>query len=105
MYFYLARGGFSIPVDLTLEQTVNRDAASRHTGIAAFIDLIKARKRWTITCYTRGTIVGKPLKMAGFSNLEEVAQKSRPYRIICDNHDAEQVITALKSTMNPEDKC
>ena len=61
----LARGGFSIRrtsknfsrclVDLTLEQTVNSDAASRHTGIADFTDLIKASKRWTITRSTHGT--------------------------------------------------
>ena len=80
---------------------MNRDAASRHTGTAAFMDLIKARKRWPITRYYRVTIVGKLLKMAVFSNLEEASQKLRPYRIICDNHIAEQVITALRSTMNP----
>ena len=34
------------PVDLTLNQTVNRDASSRHTGIAAFTDSINLCKRW-----------------------------------------------------------
>ena len=33
------------PVDLTLEQTVNADAASRLTGIAAFSQSVGARKR------------------------------------------------------------
>jgi len=33
------------PVDLTLEQTVNADAASRLTGIAAFSQLVGARKK------------------------------------------------------------
>ena len=61
----LARGVFSIqrrsenfsrsPVDITLGQIVNRDSASRHTGIAAFTDSIKARKLWTITRSTHGT--------------------------------------------------
>ena len=112
MYFYLARGGFYIrraskhfsrcPVDLTLEQTVNRDAASRHTGTAAFMDSIKARKRWTVTRPTRGTIVGKLLQMAGLSwNLEKASQKSKPYRIIRHNRDVEEVSTALRSAMNP----
>ena len=34
------------PVDLTLEQTVNADAASRLTGIAAFSKSVSARKKW-----------------------------------------------------------
>ena len=72
------------------EQTVNRDAASRHTGIAAFTDSIKARKRWTITRSTRGTIAGKLLEMAGLSNREEASQES----------NVEKVITALRSTIN-----
>jgi len=33
------------PVDLTLEQTVNADAASRLTGIAAFSQSVGARKK------------------------------------------------------------
>jgi len=33
------------PVDLTLEQTSNADAASRLTGIAAFSQSVGARKR------------------------------------------------------------
>ena len=95
-----ARGEFSIrrtsikfsrcQVDLTLEQTINRDAASRHTGIAAFTDSIKASKRWTITRSTLGAIVGKLLEMAGFSNLEEASQESKSYRMIRDNRDVEE---------------
>ena len=76
---------------------MNRGAASRHTGIAAFTDSIKARKRWTITRSTRGTIVGKLLEMAGLSNLDEASQELKPYRIIRDNRDLEEVITALRS--------
>ena len=38
--------------------------------------------------------------MAGLSNLEEASHESKPYRIIRDNPDVEEVITALRSTMN-----
>ena len=38
--------------------------------------------------------------MAGLSNLEEASQESKSYRIIRDNRDVEEVITALGSTMN-----
>ena len=103
MYFYLARGGFCIrragkhfsrcPVDVTLEQTVNRDAASTHIGISAFKDSIKNRQRWTITRSTRG----KLLEMTGLSNLEEASQETKPYRIIRKNRDVEEIINALRS--------
>ena len=35
-------------MDLTLQQTVNKDAASRKTGIGAFTQCVKAGKRWTV---------------------------------------------------------
>ena len=34
-------------IDLTLEQTINRDAASSASGIAAFTNNISARQRWS----------------------------------------------------------
>ena len=104
----LARGGLCVqptntklsrcPVDLTLEQAVNRDAASRQTGIAALT--VKTHKRWTITHSTRGAIVGKLLVMAGLSNLEEVSQESKPY---LDNRDI--VASELKDPICHSDEC
>ena len=35
------------PTDLTLEQTVNVDAAIQRTGIAAITNSTSARQRWT----------------------------------------------------------
>ena len=35
-----------LPIDLTLEQTVNADAASQKTGISYFTNSISARQRW-----------------------------------------------------------
>ena len=49
--------------------------------------------------FTRSAIVGKLIEMAGLSNHEEASQESKPYRIERDNRDAEEVITALRSTM------
>ena len=34
--------------------------------------------------------------MAGLSNLEKASQESKPYRIIRDNRDEKEVITALR---------
>ena len=79
-------------VDLTLEQTVNRDAASRQTGIAAFTQCVKTRKRWTITRTVRGAVVGCLHEMAGLTIREETSQELKPYRIVRDNSDLQNII-------------
>ena len=35
-----------MPIDLTLEQTINADAASQRTGISSFTNSLAARQRW-----------------------------------------------------------
>ena len=35
-----------LPIDLTLEQTINADAACQRKGIAALTDSISTRQRW-----------------------------------------------------------
>ena len=45
-------------VDMTLEQTVNKDTASRLTGISAFALSPSARTKWTVTKTARSAIVG-----------------------------------------------
>ena len=87
--------------DLTLEQTINKDAASRHTGISAFTQCVKARKRWTITRSMRGAVVACLLDMAAITTKDEVTQELKPYRIKRDNSDLEKLIKSLEDTMNP----
>ena len=108
----LGRGALSIrrtsknfarsPVDLTLEQTVNKDAASRHTGMVAFQNNDTARKRWMVTRPVRAAIVGHLLDTAGISHHEEDGSKElQPYRIKRDNKDLETIMQGFETTMNP----
>lgn len=60
--------------DITLEQTCNRDAASRHTGITAFTISASGRKRWCVTRAARSMIVTTLCDMAGISQKEDIAQ-------------------------------
>ncbi|XP_044760189.1 uncharacterized protein LOC123317646 isoform X2 [Coccinella septempunctata] len=63
----LINGGISIrrstksfsgsPIDLTLEQTINKDAASRLTGISSFTNSISARRRWATSHSLRTSLV------------------------------------------------
>ena len=88
-------------VDLTLEQTVNKDAASRHGGIAAFTQNVNARKRWTVTRSFRGAVVSCLLEMAGLTAPEEVSRELTPARIQKDNSNIQDVIKEIEGTQNP----
>ena len=71
----LENGSFSVrqtksssarsPVELTLEQTVNKDAASRQTGISSFTQSESARRRWMITRSMRSQIFGEVMNQVG----------------------------------------
>ncbi len=88
-------------VDLTLEQTINADAASRLTGVARFGHSDSARKRWMITRAARSEIVGLLLEKAGLKSKEDVTKELRPHRVQKDNADIQKVIDGIKKTMNP----
>lgn len=45
------------PVDLTLEQTINANAANKLTGITSFTNSINARQRWSETHSVRTAII------------------------------------------------
>lgn len=57
-----------IPVDLTLEQTINNDAARRHTGIVNITSSISARQRWARNHGARTRIISYFLTRAGLNN-------------------------------------
>ena len=84
----LDSGGFSIrrtgnefsslPVDLTLEQTVNCDAASRKTGFNSSSNNYDSRLRWSVNKSARAVIVNEALKMVGLDHAyERVAELMR----------------------------
>ena len=89
------------PVDMTLEQTVNADAASRQTGIAAFGTKDGARRRWMVTRSARSAIIGALLIKAGLKSLEDTSKELKPYRMQKDNDDLKKLQESIKSRMNP----
>ena len=89
------------PIGLSLEQTVNADAASRLSGIAAFNQSVSARKRWMITSTERSTIVGNLLSKAGLVKQNEVHKELKPSKVRRDNEDLSKLIKGLCETMDP----
>ncbi len=80
------------PVDLTLEQTVNADAASRKTGITAFSTSESARKRWMVTRTARSAVIGNLLKMTGMKQSDDTRKEWKHARIARDHKDIKVVM-------------
>jgi len=92
------------PIDLTLEQTINADAASQMTGISAFTQNFNARRRWMITHSMRSAILGHLFDMAGLRKPEDSTQELTNHRITRDNSDLQKIISAIQDTQNPFDE-
>lgn len=90
-----------VPVDLTLEQTVNADAASRLTGITSATNNYSARLRWMITKSTRASFISLVQEMAGLIVKDDVAAEFQPARIDCDMRDLRKVIKQITDSRNP----
>ena len=88
-------------IDLTLEQTVNRDAASPMKGISAFRNSDCAFQRWSVTLTQRGMALSELKQLVGLQSGEEPANQQRKWRIKRDNADIDALTNALNSTCNP----
>ena len=88
-------------VDLTLEQTVNKDVEFRQTGMTAFAQSVGARNRWNITRPMRAAVVNSLKGMAGLTTREEVSQELKPNHIKRDRGDLEKLMSGIEDTMNP----
>ena len=71
-------------IDLTLEQAVNRDAASPMRGISAFRNSENAFRRWSVTLTQRGMSLSELRKLVGLQAGEEPAYQMRKCKITRD---------------------
>lgn len=107
----LEDGGFSvrrsdndfarIPVDLTLEQTVNADAASRMTGYTSSTNNYSSRVRWSVTKSSRAALINEALAAVGMGNTRCSQTDLSPARIRKDNEDLQKIINQIESCANP----
>ena len=63
-------------IDLALERTVNRDAASPMRGIVGFHSSHNAIRRWCITSTQRGMSVTELRRLAGLETIEQPAMQT-----------------------------
>ena len=111
VYQDFLKGGFGVkrtdknfsrsPVDLTLEQTINADAASQRTGIAAFTNSIAARQRWAQSHFISMSVITHLMEEMGLTRKDDVTQELKKSRIKRNNEDIDKLLMAISSSMNP----
>ena len=88
-------------IDLTLEQSVNRDAASSASGITHFANSDGAFRRWCVTLSQRSMAVSEMKEMSGIEKGETPANQLRKSRVERDNNDVDKLSNMLDETCNP----
>lgn len=92
------------PIDLTLEQTINADAAKSLTGISHFTNSISARQRWCNSHSLRTAIVSHVLEEAGLTKPQDVTADLQQSRIVKSSLQVKRFMNAIKQNVNPFDK-
>ncbi|ESO88713.1 hypothetical protein LOTGIDRAFT_165497 [Lottia gigantea] len=88
-------------VDLSLEQSVNRDAASQMKGIVAFRNSENAMRRWSLSMTQRAMAVTELRTFAGLELGETAAAQCRPSRIKKDNSQMAALSAKIDEFCNP----
>lgn len=89
------------PVDLTLEQTINANCASKLTGITAFRNNESAIQKWAVTHSTRMSIVHRFLEFVGLMKLDDLALDGYQNKVF--NKNLCEMAKTIKSTIDPFD--
>ena len=90
-----------VPVDLTLEQTVNADAARILTGITHFTNSIGARQRWARSYGIRSTIISYVFKLSGLKKNQDATSSLEKYQNMKDSDNLLAFIDVLRKNLNP----
>lgn len=107
----LENGAFSIrrtpksfsrtPIDLTLEQTQNADAANSLTGITCFTNSISARQRWSRTHSSRTELISRLYENLNMKKKDDVTRDLRNHNIAKDRQQLNAVVNFVRNCLNP----
>lgn len=89
------------PIDLTLEQTINADAASQKMGISFITDSISARQRWAESHFLRTAVISSVFEELGMTKKEDISKDLKNYRIKSDNAALKKIKAMVHDTVNP----
>lgn len=91
------------PVDLTLEQTINADAASSLTGVTHFTNSVSARQRWALSHNMRTKIISRLFEELKITSSNDTVRELENHRIEKDKKALENIIIKIKENINPFD--
>ena len=89
-----------LPVDLTLEQTINADAASQKVGITNLTNSVSARQKWADSHYIRTEIISNLKDDLNLSSNDDISKELKQSRIEKYNRDLLKLIDTVKERDN-----
>lgn len=90
-----------IPIDLTLEQTINADAGRKLSGISHITNSIRARMRWSINHGLRCEMISKVMEDCGISTAQDITNDLLRHNITKSAEHAENFILSFNERINP----
>ena len=90
-----------LALDLTLEHTINADAASRQTGVSSMTNNYNAQLRWMLTKAARASFIDKVNDLAAVSDKEDVTADLQLCRLRRNATDLQSMIDQIEETCNP----
>ena len=90
-----------MPIDLTLEQTINADAASQGTGISAFTNSLTARQSWSQSHSLRRSRVSSLLETLDLDKKEDVSVDVQNYKIKKNANTLKNILEEVEQVINP----
>ena len=89
------------PIDLTLEQTINADAARTLTGISHLTHSISAHQRWAKSHDIRSSIITHVLDELGITRKQDISVELQPHNIKKSVQQLENFINSFHQYVNP----
>lgn len=85
-----------IPLDLTVEQTVNADAASTDSGVINIINSSSARQKWTVTHSLRTSGTSKILEFCGITLSDHTTKDLKKFSIKKASDNLETLLQSIQ---------
>lgn len=89
------------PVDLTLEQTINADAANKLTGISHTTNSISARQRWCKSHSLRSKIISHVMEITALRKAQDITADLQKSRISLFSKQLQQLIDNFQQNLDP----
>ena len=90
-----------LPVDLTLQQTINGDVVAQRIWISAITNSVSARQRWTESHYIRLSVISHLFEELNMTKKEDVSRDLKPNKIKKYGEHLETLILTITETMYP----